>query len=236
MREATVHLNPLISQAIFPVMNNIFSSRLRFPKAPPALPVATTALLGSLSILSAGASHALGIPPVPATQGGFTVNSLTAPTGSVYQPRQDLTATGPYGQVATIFDTPPDSLANLASLGTEYTITSSLGRFLLVNIDTTVGGSQSVVVTKEIYNPNTSALVGTIVSTNGGVQSIDVSSLNLTSLRIKDTVSSIGTNAILNSYQNSFTAVPGPLPVLGAGAAFATSRKLRSRIKASRLA
>jgi hypothetical protein len=105
-----------------------------------------------------------------------------------------------------------------------------------VNIDTTVGGSQSVVVTKEIYNPNTSALVGTIVSTNGGVQSIDVSSLNLTSLRIKDTVSSIGTNAILNSYQNSFTAVPGPLPVLGAGAAFATSRKLRSRIKASRLA
>jgi hypothetical protein len=232
-----VHLNLLISQAIFPVMNNIFSLRLRFPKAPPALPVATTALLGSLSILSAGGSHALGIPPVPATQGGFTVNSLTAPTGSVYQPRQDLTATGPYGQVATIFDTPPDSLANLASLGTEYTITSSLGRFLLVNIDSTVGGSQTgVTVTKEIYNPNTSDLVGTIVSTNGSTQSIDVTSLNLTTLRIRDTVTGIGTNAILNSYQNSFTAAPGPLPVLGAGAAFATSRKLRSRIKASRLA
>jgi hypothetical protein len=35
---------------------------------------------------------------------------------------------------------------------------------------------------------------------------------------------------------NDFRNVPGPLPILGAGAAFGFSRKLRSRIKASRTA
>jgi hypothetical protein len=33
---------------------------------------------------------------------------------------------------------------------------------------------------------------------------------------------------------NTFSAVPGPLPILGAGAAFGFSRKLRSRIKTAR--
>jgi hypothetical protein len=35
---------------------------------------------------------------------------------------------------------------------------------------------------------------------------------------------------------NDFRNVPGPLPILGAGAAFGFSRKLRSRIKAARTA
>jgi len=34
---------------------------------------------------------------------------------------------------------------------------------------------------------------------------------------------------------NDFRNVPGPLPILGAGAAFGFSRKLRGRIKAARL-
>lgn len=43
------------------------------------------------------------------------------------------------------------------------------------------------------------------------------------------------TNDGIQSIQNTVvqTAVPGPLPLLGAGAAFGFSRKLRSRIKAS---
>lgn len=43
---------------------------------------------------------------------------------------------------------------------------------------------------------------------------------------------------VLDSFSNTFTQepVPGPLPLLGAGAAFGFSRRLRSRIKASRLA
>jgi hypothetical protein len=46
-----------------------------------------------------------------------------------------------------------------------------------------------------------------------------------------DSISAVGVQSI----QNAFTQqpVPGPLPILGAGAAFGFSRKLRSRIKAS---
>jgi hypothetical protein len=36
-----------------------------------------------------------------------------------------------------------------------------------------------------------------------------------------------------NTFTTTFTTVPGPLPVLGVGAAFGFSRKLRNRIKAS---
>jgi len=42
---------------------------------------------------------------------------------------------------------------------------------------------------------------------------------------------------MIDSYQNTFTQqVPGPLPILGAGAAFGYTRKLRRRVKAMRLA
>ena len=50
------------------------------------------------------------------------------------------------------------------------------------------------------------------------------------------------TNGSINSFQNSFTQfeadpkveVPGPLPLLGAGAAFGFSRRLRTRVLAAR--
>lgn len=54
----------------------------------------------------------------------------------------------------------------------------------------------------------------------------------------------VGTGSTIVNFKNTFTqvsiagppaSVPGPLPVLGAGAAFGFSRRLRSRIKASRL-
>ena len=42
------------------------------------------------------------------------------------------------------------------------------------------------------------------------------------------------TTGAIEGYQNIYRQVPGPLPILGAGAAFGFSRKLRSRIKAIR--
>lgn len=56
---------------------------------------------------------------------------------------------------------------------------------------------------------------------------------------VTDTWSVDGSLDVLDSFTNTFTQkseVPGPLPLLGAGAAFGFSRRLRSRIKASRLA
>lgn len=47
---------------------------------------------------------------------------------------------------------------------------------------------------------------------------------------------STGANGELDNISNTFHRTPGPLPVLGAGAAFGFSRKLRGRIKASRSA
>lgn len=41
----------------------------------------------------------------------------------------------------------------------------------------------------------------------------------------------LGTGATLSSWTNTIQQTPGPLPILGAGAAFGFSRKLRRRIK-----
>jgi hypothetical protein len=48
----------------------------------------------------------------------------------------------------------------------------------------------------------------------------------------------VGSNTTLDAIQNNYTQhtdVPGPLPLLGAGAAFGFSRRIRSRIKGARL-
>ncbi len=50
-----------------------------------------------------------------------------------------------------------------------------------------------------------------------------------TSLYIVDTA--VFRGRVIDSYHNAFRQVPGPLPILGAGAAFGFSRKLRGRIK-----
>ena len=44
-----------------------------------------------------------------------------------------------------------------------------------------------------------------------------------------------GSTAKIDAIQNNYTQTPGPLPLLGAGAAFGFSRRIRSRIKGARL-
>jgi hypothetical protein len=65
--------------------------------------------------------------------------------------------------------------------------------------------------------------------------------LDLKTIRVMDDYSV--TQGSINSFQNSFTqitrdpqeeSVPGPLPLLGAGAAFGFSRRLRTRVLAAR--
>ena len=56
-----------------------------------------------------------------------------------------------------------------------------------------------------------------------------ITSLSLSVLSARAYKSSFAINRF------DFSPVPGPLPILGAGAAFGFSRKLRSRIKAARL-
>lgn len=53
---------------------------------------------------------------------------------------------------------------------------------------------------------------------------------NLQTLYVRDTYN-VPDGAVLNAFQNTYTQVPGPLPVLGAGAAFGFSRRLRRRVR-----
>ena len=72
-----------------------------------------------------------------------------------------------------------------------------------------------------------------LVSTNGSNTGL-VQILNPTAnIYVKDSYT-VGAGGQLDNYTNTFQT-PGPLPILGAGAAFGFSRKLRGRIKAARL-
>jgi hypothetical protein len=50
---------------------------------------------------------------------------------------------------------------------------------------------------------------------------------------VTDTYTRTNMTSQVSDITNTFEAVPGPLPVLGAGAAFGFSRKLRKRIKSA---
>lgn len=72
-------------------------------------------------------------------------------------------------------------------------------------------------------------IVATLTLGTSGTVSANVPILPSSPYFIKDVYSGSG----INSFQNS-VQTPGPLSVLGAGAAFRFSRKLRARVKASR--
>ena len=72
-----------------------------------------------------------------------------------------------------------------------------------------------------------------LTSVNGG-QVGPISLVGGTSLTVRDTWT-VAQGDVLTNVKDTFTQVPGPLPLLGAGAAFAWSRKLRSRVKLSAL-
>lgn len=74
----------------------------------------------------------------------------------------------------------------------------------------------------------------TAIMNNTGTAVLDP--LRLQEIWVSDTAMA-NLNGTVNNYQNSFRQdVPGPLPILAAGAAFGYTRKLRRRLKATRLA
>lgn len=118
----------------------------------------------------------------------------------------------------------------------EYTLTNTipwLSAGLTSNILSGTGMGASF--TKEVCSDAayTNCLTLTTMDTGmdpmgGGLTALPFST-NV--LYVRDTFTSVGPN--ISDITNSFRATPGPLPILGAGAAFGFSRKLRKRIKAS---
>ncbi len=124
-----------------------------------------------------------------------------------------------------------------ADVGAGYTLKDvSLDSTVVHDIDGT-----TTTVTKEVFNPITSDTV-TLTSTNGLPSNPFRESLGAPGVRVIDswTVGDKDTlENIKNSYRQDFSRepfdeVPGPLPLLGAGAAFGFSRRLRSRLLAAK--
>jgi hypothetical protein len=126
-------------------------------------------------------------------------------------------------------DLTPPSLAT-GELNYTLAITGSDFNYSSVEIDSAHIGFGSTVET--FINGGSSPY---LTSTNGGAQTKPLSG---TFVAVKTSYSISGAAGI-NSFSNGFTQtdhVPGPLPLVGIGAAFGLSRRIRSRIKGARLA
>jgi hypothetical protein len=88
-------------------------------------------------------------------------------------------------------------------------------------------------LTKQIYSDST--FTTEICNITIGPSATQTCSISGKQIWVKDTWQA---GAGVDNFANDFsqTSVPGPLPLLGAGAAFGFSRRIRSRIKGARLA
>jgi hypothetical protein len=164
---------------------------------------------------------------------GFTFTGVTGPT--TLNPGGTCELTNSFDKQVTIDVDFEDNITNDSGIFT-YSILSSIGPFQEVRIDSDtdgIGGTTSVL--KEIFSDELlTNRIGFEESIDGSQELISLTNKNLSKIYIRDTYSASGTTR-LDNMTNSFL-VPGPLPILGAGAAFGFSRKLRVRIKAPRIA
>ncbi len=107
--------------------------------------------------------------------------------------------------------------------------------FGLISLDSSELGSGGTTATKEIFKglTDTSSL-GVLTSVNGGHDDLNLAGTGIQQLYIRDGWS-VDADHSLATLTNGFEQVPGPLPLLGAAAAFGWSRKLRRRVGTFRL-
>jgi hypothetical protein len=132
----------------------------------------------------------------------------------------------------------PGELPGPASGKSEFSIESKHGHFLKVLLDSDFDTPPGT-VTKTLWADAGFTIPiltdSPLVSTNGSSTGFIGIKGNYNKIYVRDEYV-VGSGGQLDNYTNTFETVPGPLPILGAGAAFGFSRKLRSRIKAGRTA
>jgi hypothetical protein len=108
--------------------------------------------------------------------------------------------------------------------------------FNAVGLSADINGLGTASITKEVFGDSGfMTSLGTLTLTYPGVAPAPILlPTGYTDIYIRDNYSTVG-DAGIDKITNSLNSVPGPLPILGAGAAFGFSRKLRGRIKAARL-
>ena len=137
---------------------------------------------------------------------------------------------------------PDSSVGGPYSMSYDLTITDPNKVFDEIGLDSTCNISLigPCTVTKELA-PYVNNVLGPVlapltrVSTNGGPAAPESIPLAVQKIRVTDTWITSGVGS-LDSVSNNFTQkdappVPGPLPLVGAAAAFGWSRRLRNRIK-----
>jgi len=221
----------------------------------PKLLLAATVAGGAVSLLSArSASAAPLVPPLcwfGSVNGGATTECTT---GTQFELQDKLvtlgaltfgTKSGTLGFQYTPIDPPSGITGDAFALATDFnpdtngpysgefdytiTITNPNFTFATAALDSVVsGGGAGTTVTKKI------AGFADLVSTNGSnVPAVPVSGTTLVVRNLWD----VGAGDVLDNFKDVYTqktGVPGPLPLLGAGAAFGFSRRLRNRVLAAR--
>jgi len=211
-------------------MRTLFNARLpmgRLPQFVGQAAVAASMLAGGASLLNAGGAMAV---PCTGPNGAHfdiigTYTSCSSPVGGDNN----------FVTVDTKFS--PEIVGPAIGV-TEYKLTSlSNEHFIAVLLDSDFDLPPGT-ITKTLWADAAYtipiATSSPLVSTNGTpTPLIDIIG-NPTTIYVRDSYN-VGAGGQLDNYTNTFKT-PGPLPILGAGAVFGFSRKLRGRIKAARTA
>lgn len=190
-------------------------------------------LAGGISLLNAGGAQAVGtVNCTPTASGVFTMSAVdvTAGNNPDKAPPCQINSVGLMGTAVNQWDA-----GQIDTSGSfRYSVNAGSLMFTEVSLNTDISFNQLGTVTKNIYSdPGYTNLIGTMMSTNGNSVAFQpLTDQTLSTIYIEDTYSFNGTTQ-LNSISNNFKVTPGPLPILGAGASFAFSRKLRRRIKSA---
>ena len=216
-------------------MRTLFNARHpmgRLPQLFGHAAVAAGLLAGGASLLNAGGAMAAFCNGTSGTQ--FDLTTIAGPPNPSIDCASPVAGNNLLVTVDTDF-APPVELPGPATGHTSFKIKSLHGPFLsaFLDLDTDFG---TATVVKEVFADSSLAGTPLLTLTSTGAQvSGPLSDQTLKELWVKDTYTVLA-GSQLDNYTNTFESVPGPLPILGAGAAFGFSRKLRGRIKASRTA
>jgi hypothetical protein len=223
-----------------------FLSMGRLPQFVGQAALAASVLAGGASLLNAGGAMAATdtFPPTPfippAVENGATITGLTGPTvgtGDVEFDYAGLISGRPSWTVDVDFKPNLPGVYGPATF--EYSLMApGLDKWQYAALtQNVIGGSSGAEVRKQIFD-FTGGVQGALLYDSGFI--IDSAGTPLVAftptsqIKVVDTYKG-GATALLDNYINT-VQTPGPLPILGAGAAFGFSRKLRSRIKAGRTA
>ena len=221
-----------------------FPSMARMPQLFGHTVLAASMLAGGAYLLNAGGAMAANTSPIPCGTIGPVVAGSFSYTATPISPPTPTTGTGSctisspvagFNDVVTMDVKFVSELVGPATGTYSYKLTSDNGQpFLKGLIDSDLDFGTGI-VKKQVYSDSSfTTLIFDYTSTSGSSSGLQpLTNQSLTEIYVRDTYT-VDAGSQLDNFTNTFQT-PGPLPILGAGAAFGFSRKLRGRIKAARL-